>query len=100
MNSSRSLCSRICLENTFAITPKKEKKNYIFHFFFGGGGGDLKAKQSVIKCIHFLLHCCSSFDVVHTARKRVEREFIYCESHLEIYLSLFSEISILQRLGN
>lgn len=79
---------------------EERKKELYFPFFFLGGGGDLKAKQSVIKCIHFLLHCCSSFDVVHTARKRVEREFIYCESHLEIYLSLFSEISILQRLGN
>ena len=45
----------------------------IFNFpFFGDRRRGLKGKQFVIKCIHFLLLCCNSFDVVHYARKEVD----------------------------
>lgn len=44
----------------------------IFFFFISGVGGVLKAKQFVIKYIHFLLHCSSPFDVVLSAKKGVD----------------------------
>lgn len=82
MNSDRILCSRICLDSIYAL---KKKKNVYFPFW-GGDGGEGRGRGL----------WCSAFDVFQSARKEVEREFIYCQSHLEMSMSLFSEISIFQ----
>lgn len=53
---------------SFFLTLKKE----FFFKFISGVAGDLKAKQFVIKYLHFLLHCSSPFEVVLSAKKGVD----------------------------
>ena len=78
MNSNRILCSRNCLENIYAL-----KKEIILYFSFlevgGRWGGGLRGGCEG-GCEKGVL-CCSSFDVVHSARKGVESELICCQSH-------------------
>ena len=48
------------------------EERILYFPFLGVGRRGLREKQFVIKCIHFLLYYCSSFDVVHYARMGVD----------------------------
>ena len=51
--------------------PYNSEEILLYFPFLGVGRRGLREKQFVIKCIHFLLHCCSSFDVIQYARMGV-----------------------------